>query len=53
MQSRTLALLGMVLTIAACEPAPEPDPIAAPTATIATVRLATDSGTFAMNSNPG
>ena len=50
MQSRTLALLGMVLTIAACEPAPEPDPIAAPTATIATVRLATDSGTFAMNS---
>ena len=44
------AALILVLATAACEPAPDQDPVAAPTATIATVRLAADSGTFAMNS---
>jgi hypothetical protein len=50
MRLRVLILPAIVLATAACEPAPEQEPVAAPTATIATVRFAADSGTFAMNS---
>lgn len=47
---RLAASIATVVLVAACEPAPEQEPVAAPTATIAMVRLAADSGTFAMNS---
>jgi hypothetical protein len=53
MTSRARATAPMMLfAVVACEPAPAPvqEPITAPTATIAMVRLAADSGTYAVNS---
>lgn len=47
---RLVPSLAVVFVVCACEPAPEQEPVAAPTATIAMVRLAADSGTFAMSS---
>ena len=47
---RLVPSLAATILVCACEPAPEQEPVAAPTATIAMVRLAADSGTFAINS---
>jgi hypothetical protein len=50
MSHRFAVTLSLAVFVSACEPAPEQEPVAAPTATIAMVRLAADSGTFAINS---
>lgn len=47
---RVVPIAAALIVVTACEPAPVQEPVAAPTATIAMVRLAADSGTFAMNS---
>src|SRR5690606_30332322 len=48
---RQVAVLAATMMVVACEPAPPQEQVpTAPTSTIAMVRLAADSGTFAMNS---